>query len=380
MTSARFVFRNAFRNIPRALLTIMSVAFTAFLLLFLLTILRAFTNPPETEASIRRLAVQRSVGLADVMPISHQRRIEALPHVELVTPFSWFGGMYREPKNFFANFAIEADKLWPMFPELRASDEARARFSAMKTAAIVGKKLADRFGWKVGDRVTLTGTIYPVDLDFEIAGIYESNLDENTFYFRYDYFDDSLGEDGGKAGTFWVMADGVDSIPGLIESIDGLFRNSPAETRTMTEKAFALTFTEMIGNVKALIGSISSVVVLTMLIVTGSTMAMQIRERSRETAILKAMGFTRGRVIGMILGEAVAISAVGTLVGYVAIVLLSMVDMAAVTGGMIQVFNPGAMGAAVALAVGVGVGLISGFIPAQLASGQTVNEAMRRLA
>ena len=378
MNFSHFIVRNALRNKRRTILTFTSVGFSLFLLIVLFTILDVLIHPPVTEESALRLAVRRSTSLADNMPIAYQQKIEQLPHVEMVMPLQFFGGVYKEPKNFFGNFAIDPVKLFKMFPELEVSEQAKQAFAAERTGAIVGVGLMQRFGWKIGDRVTLLGTIFPVDMEFKIVGSYYYEVDKNNFYFHWDYFNEALGERN-EVGSFWVKADGIASIPGIIDAIDGKFRNTSAETKTETEKSFILGFISMLGNIRMIIGSISMVVIFTLLLVSASTMAMNIRERMREVAILKAIGYQRNNLLMLVLGESVFIALLGVGMGFLLSVALSQIDIYQLTQGFIQVFKPSALTYGGVALIGIAVGLLSGIGPALQASNLTIAEAMRKL-
>jgi len=377
MNLRRLIIRNVFRNKRRTALTIISIGFSLFLLIALLTFLDILTNPPAGEQSALRLAVRRSTSITEMVPISYEAKLMKVPHVVLVAPLQFAGGVYKDPKNFFANFATDS-RIWAMFPEFHLSDETKKAFASERIAAVAGEDLMRRFGWKVGDRITLTGTIFPVDLELKIVGTYQYELDSGALYFRYDYFNEALG--GFDAvGAFWVKADRTESIPEIMDTVDGMFRNSAAETKTETEKAFILNFVAMLGNVKMMIGSVATVVLFTMLLVAAGTMAMTVRERLREVAILKTLGYTPPLVLFLILGESVFISLLGFAVGCLLAVALSYSDIYTLTQGFIQFFLPPLRVYAAALAAGLGIGVFSGIVPAMQASRLTITEAMRRL-
>ncbi len=377
MTLQTYIYKNILRNKRRTALTVLSIGFSLFLLIVLYTFLDLLLNPPMTEQSALRLAVKRSTSLADQMPMAYIEKVRKVPHVKQAIPLQWFNGVYKEPKNFFANFASD-DTVFSMFPELQISEHDKQAFAREKTGAIVGEGLMSRFNWKVGDRVTLLGTIFPVNLEFLIVGTYNHEMDKNNFYFHYDYLNESLGSPN-QVGAIWVMTDAMENVPQVAENIDALFRNSPAETKTDTEKAFVLGFVSMLGNVRVMVGSIMMVVVFTMLLVAASTMAMTIRERLREIAILKAIGYTRNGILYLILGESTLIGFLGFLTGSALAWSLNLIDLYKLTQGFIQVFKPGAQIYLICLAVGVGIGLISGAIPALQAANMTISEAARRL-
>jgi putative ABC transport system permease protein len=377
MNLRRLIIRNVFRNKRRTALTIVSIGFSLFLLIALLTFLDILTNPPAGEESALRLAVRRSTAITEMVPISYEAKLKKVPHVVLVAPLQFAGGVYKDPKNFFANFATDS-RIWTMFPELTLSDATRKAFASERIAAVAGEDLMRKFNWKVGDRITLTGTIFPVDLELKIVGTYQYQLGNDTLYFRYDYFNEALGGPD-AVGAFWVKADRPESIPEIIDTVDGMFRNSAAETKTETEKAFVLNFVAMLGNVKMMVGSIATVVMFTMLLVAAGTMAMTVRERLREIAILKTLGYTPPLVLFLILGESIFISLLGFAVGCLLAFALSHSDVYAMTQGFIPVFLPPLRIYAAALAAGVGIGVFSGIAPAIQASRLTITEAMRRL-
>jgi len=374
----RFIARNVLRNKRRTGLTVLSIGFSLFLLIALTTFLDTLFNPPVAEESALRLAVRRSTSLADQMPISYLDKLKEVPHVVSAIPVQWFNGIYKEPKNFFANLAVDPSGMWDMFPELQVSEEAKRRFAAERTAAIAGEALMKRFGWKVGDRVTLLGSIFPVDLEFTIVGAYNYEVDESSFYFRYDYMNEALGSPN-QVGAFWLKADRAESVPGILERVDSMFRNTAAETKTETEKAFILGFIAMLGNVRVMMGSIALVVVFTMLLVAASTMAMAVRERLREVAILKAMGYPRLTILALVVGEAVFIGLLGFVLGVSFAVGLHYTDVYTLTKGFIPSFTPSWLVLSMALLTGVGIGFLSGLFPGLQASNMPITEAMRRL-
>jgi len=380
MTFGTFIYRNAFRNKRRTALTVLSIGFSLFLLILLNGLMDFFNNPPTADESALRLVVQRTTSFVDGLPLSYLPKLETVKGVKCVVPVQIYGAYYREAKNVFPMLAIDPVKVWEMFPEQHLSDEAKKVFAEDRRGAIVGKQLVERYGWKVGDAVTLIGTMHPVDLEFTVSGIYESEIStsNDAFYFHYNYFNEALGTPN-TVGFIWLLAQNADVIPQIIEDTNKMFRNTPAETKTESEKSFILGMISMIGNIKALMGSIAGVVVFTMLIVVGSTIAMTIRERFREVGILKAIGYTRKTVLTLILGEAVFIAACGGALGCLMAWSLRFVDIYTMTRGMIPGLpvRPHVFGAAVL--IGIGVGFISSLLPALKASSLTITGAMRRV-
>jgi putative ABC transport system permease protein len=375
----RLVFRNLGRNKKRTALTVLSLAFSLLLITFLRTLVVEFSKTNESPAAVRRVITRRSSSLQELLPESYGAKIRTIPGVEYVMANTWFGGIYQEPKNFFANFAVEHQVFFDITPEVELDEAAREAFLQRRTAAFCGRKLAERFGWKVGDKITLLGTIYPVDLEFDLVGVYRSSADERSFYFRRDYLEESLGKPG-RAGVFVSMCRTPEDVPRVITAIDTMFRNTDAETLTETERAFEASFQSLLGNVKGLVMSIASVVVFMILLVCGNTMAMNIRERTHEIAILKSLGFQRETLFGMLVGESVLISFVGGGLGTVgAKVLFGIVDMATLSQGFIQSFGVDTATLMLGLGISLAVGLVSGTLPAYQASKRTVAEGLRLL-
>ena len=319
MKLIRLIWKNALRNPRRSVLTILSITVSIFLVSTLQAILRQFDSVAEGSSSSHlRLVIRHAVSLGQDLPIAYRARIAALPGVKYVGSFSWFGGIYKDPQNFFANFAVDTDNFAEIMDEFKIPPDQLKAWKEERTAALVGRKLMEKYGWKIGDRVTLQGTIYPADLEFIIRAVYTAprEADETAFYFHWDYFDEALGRRG-RAGTFSVKAETAEDVPRLMDAIDDMFRNSDAETKTETEQAFNLSFVSMLGNVKLLLNAISAAVIFTILLVAGNTMAMSIRERTGEVAVLKTLGYRRNTILFLLVGESAAIALLGGALGAV---------------------------------------------------------------
>jgi putative ABC transport system permease protein len=381
MTIPGFIIRNALRNKRRLILTVLSVALSLFLFTTLQTALHLMTHPPTTEEAALRIATRHRVSLANVLPAKYQFRIERMPGVKYCSKFTYFGGIYKDQsQSNFAQFAVDADRIFRIFSEMIVSPREEEEFRKEKTACIVGAKLLERFGWKVGDKITFQGTIWGCDPELTIRGAYRGQgIDETLVFFHHDYFDELMG-DRGLVGAFWIKADSAEVVPGLIERIDAAFRNTDAETKTETERAFQLEFLSMLGNVKLFIGSISTVIVFTMLLVTASTMSMAIRERSREMAILKAIGFNASEIAGLILAESFGQAMTGGLLGCLgAKLLFAHMDIYKLSGGNIPMFPVTADVVALGLLVALGLGVASSILPARSAIKATVVEGLKEL-
>jgi putative ABC transport system permease protein len=370
---------NLRRKKLRTALTLASFAVALFLF-GLLTAIRAGFRQGIDVAGVDRLVVIGRTSLIQPLPMAYKDRLERVVGVKDVTYASWFGGIYQNERNFFAQFAIHPEGFRAMFPEF-VLDAAQWRdLLADRQGCVAGAKLAKRFGWKLGDRIPIRGTIFEGNWEFNLRAIYRGRRpqdDESQFWLRSDY----LYEKGpqwwrGLVGWYWVrLADPAEAAR-VAKTIDATFSNSPWETRTQTEKAFASSFMEQMGNVEFLILVIGWIVFLTLLLVTGNTMAIAVRERTGELAVLKAIGYSDRFVLGLVLAESLLIACVGGLVGlWVAHGLVSNGDL---TQGLILLYLPPAAlvaGAAFAIATG----LLAGLLPAVGAMRLNVVDAMRRV-
>lgn len=319
MKSFRLVWANLRRKKIRTTLTIGS--FTVALFLFgLLAAVRMGFRGGADAAGADRLDVINRVSLILPLPFSYRDRLLRVPGVSGVTYASWFGGVYQDERNFFPQMAVDKDTWFDIYSDYSVTREAREAFLADRQACMVGRNLAKRFGFKVGDRIPLRGTIFTGNWEFNVAGIYDGSrpdADTSGMFFRADYLDENRQFGQGTVGWYIVKLANLDDAVQITKAIDDLFANSPFETRTQTEKAFAASFVKQMGNIELLIMSIGTVVFFTLLLVTGNTMAIAVRERSGELAVLKTVGFSDVRVLKLILGEAILIAGQGGLIGLV---------------------------------------------------------------
>ncbi len=317
MTLTRFVTKNAFRNKRRSTLTVLSIAFSLLLLTLMMTIWRAFYLDKGSAESAERLVVRHRVSLTFSLPGFYREKIRAIPGVVSVVPVSWFGGIYKDtkPENFFAQFGTDPDEFFKTFRDLQMPEDQIKAWQRDRQGVIVDDFLAKKYGWKLGDRIVLQGNIYPVNLELYIRGIFHTNPDNKSVYFNAKYVEEAVSFFKGQAGTFSILAASPADVSKIASAVDDMFRNSPQPTKTESEKAFGLEFVAMMGNVKMFILSICSAVVFATLLVSANTMAMSIRERTREVAVLKTLGFTKRGVLGLFVSEAVALSLAGGLLG-----------------------------------------------------------------
>ena len=380
MTIPGFILKNAFRNKRRAALCVLSVASSIFLLVALLVVLNEFTNPPEDAGTELRIAVRNKVSLATPLPIRQRVLIEKIPGVEAVTALSYFGGNYRgEDTTFWAQFAIEPEQLPAVFGEAHLPREQLDAWIANRTSCIVGIDTATRYGIKIGDRIPIVGSFYPVDLDLTVVGIYEGTTDDRNVFFHHKYLDELLG-DPGTVGMWWIKARSADDVPRVIDAINAAFANTSAEVLAETERAFQLGFVSMWANIKVLISSISSVVVFALLLVTASTMSMAIRERLRELSVLKALGFRRHELFAFILAESFGLATAGFLLGAGgAWAIFSGVDAPTLTGGLFPSLDvtPRILGAAALVAALLGI--VASLAPSLAVARLSVAEGLKTL-
>lgn len=367
------------RHRIRTVLTVGSFAVALFLFCLLLTVRAAF-NQGVAAAGADRILVVNKVSLIQPLPYAYRERVAKLPGVKELTFANWFGGVYQDPKNFFAQFAIDHETYRQLYTEFLVPDEQWRAFLADKAGCIAGEATAKRFGWKIGDRIPIQGTINPGTWEFNLRGIYKGarpNDDTTQFWFRWDYLDEKAPSYAkGIVGWYTVrVAPDHDGVA-VAKAIDARFANSPWETRTQSEKAFMSSFVTQFGNIEFLMLSIGGVVFFTLLLVTGNTMAMSVRERTGELAVLKTVGFKDGFVLVLVLIESLLVAGLG---GALGIVLAKAFTLGGdPTNGLLPGFYLPPAGMAAGLVLTLAVGLLSGVIPALSAMRLQVVDALRK--
>ena len=315
MTVATFIAKNALRNKRRAALNILSVAVSCALLVTLLTLQRELTIPPESEAASLRVIVRNKVSLAQPLPAKQLPILERIPGIVAVSPFSFFGGNFREETvTSFAQFAVDPVRFQGIIVEGKIVDGSYEAFAKDRNSCLVGADTMKRYALEVGNKMRFTGTFYPVNLDLKIAAVFQGTVDDRGVFFHHKLLDELMG-DPGTVGTWYIRVASAEVANDVIARVNKAFENTAAEVRAETERAFQMSFISMLGNVKLLIGSISSVVVFTLMLVTVSTMSMAIRERFRELAILKALGYRRRELFSFILAESFGLALLGATIG-----------------------------------------------------------------
>lgn len=373
------ILKNCWRNRRRTLLTVASIGVSMCLLGLMISLYHAFYLSAPAPEQARRLVVRNRVSLAVPMPIFYQAHIRQIPGVEEVMIANWFGGVYRDnrdPKNMFARFSVEPEKLFKLYGEFHIPEDQKQAFIRDRTGCVVGRDLANDFGFKIGDRIHLTGDIYPGDFEFTVRGIFDADQSTKLMYFNKEYIDQSMPEGRrGDVGMYYVLIDDPAKSAPVSDAIDASYRNAPQETKTETEQAFGVGFLSLIGNVKMFLMAISAAVTFTILLVSANTVAMAVRERTRETAILRTLGFTPMEILQMVVGESILISTVGAVIGLVPGSIMAA-GLAAVAGG----FGAQSLrwqAACIVLAMGALVGFFASLVPALIASRKNVVESLR---
>lgn len=376
MKFAKLVFKNILRNKRRTLLTVSSLVVSLFLIITLSTILTEFDRG-SSEANPLRLVSRHSVSLGFLLPIGHIEKIKAVPGVKAVMPFSWFGGIYKDERNFFANFAVDANKLHEIITELKMSDAEWQAFINDRQGAVVGKKLATLYGFTPGQRITLKSPIYNQSVEFIVRGICTGG-DEKTMFFHNEYLNELLPQWArDQASTLSILANSADDVPRIAQAVDSIFVNTDAPTKTETEREFALSFQTMMGGMKQFMYGIMAAITFSVLLVMGNTMAMTVRERTKEVGTLKAIGFKRGTITALFLAESLLVATIGAAIGIGGAVLLySSVDLGLIVP-FFSSFVPTKETLIGAFVLAIVVGVVSVVYSAYRVSGLTIAEALR---
>lgn len=377
------VWSNLKRRKLRTLLTVLSIL-VAFMLFGYLSAIRQGFNQGVSVAGADRLVVRHKVSIIQLLPESYGARMEQIPGVTSAVHATWFGGVYQKPSNFFAQMPVQPEAYLNMFPELRLPDDQRKAWLTTRSGAIAGKLLAERFGWKIGDRIPINATIWfkkdgGATWEFDLVGIYEGaekGTDTSQFFFRYDFFEETRGQGSGLVGWYTVRIADPARAAETAAAIDQEFANSPAETKTEPEGAFIQGFANQIGNIGKIMMFIVAAVFFTILLVAGNTMAYSVRERTNELAVFKAIGFSDRKVLGLVLGESMVLSILGGGLGLgLAWLLISLGDP---THGSLPVFFFPTRELFTGLGLVVGMGLITGILPALRAQHLQIADALRR--
>ena len=377
------VWSNLKRRKLRTILTLLSIMIAFLLFGYLGAIRQAFSQGVDV-AGVDRLIVRHKVSIIQLLNETYESRIEQIPGVANATHQTWFGGIYQEPKNFFAQIVVNQDEFLDFYPEYIVSEEQKRAWQSTRSGALVGSGLAKRFGWKLGDRIPINATALrrkdgADTWEFDLVAIYdgaEKGTDTSQFYFRYDMFDESRAGGQGLVGWYVVKVEDPDKAAEVAAAIDNEFANSPAETKSEPEGAFVQGFANQIGNIGLIMTAIISAVFFTILLVAGNTMAYAVRERTNELAVLKAIGFTDRSVLGLVLGESLVLAGIGGVLGMIlAWLLISTGDP---TGGSFPTFYMPANAIFLSVLLMLGMAFIAGILPALQAQRLQIADALRR--
>jgi putative ABC transport system permease protein len=379
------IWSNLKRKKLRTLLTILSILIAFVLFGFLAAIREALTGGVQV-AGVDRLIVRHKVSIIQLLPESYKQRMERIPGVALATHQTWFGGKYQDSHNFFMQCPVVPDEFLSMHPEFILPADQKAAWLQTRTGAIVGRKSAQLFGWKIGDKVPIQSPIWAKSdrshtWEFDIVGIYdgkEKNTDVSSLFFRYDYFDESRAKAAqGQVGWYTIRIKDPARAPEIAKQVDLEFENSSYETKAEPEGAFAQSWAKQIGNITLIVASILGAVFFTVLLVTGNTMAQAVRERTGELGVLKAIGFTNVQVLALVLIESCFVAVLGGLLGLgLAWMMISRGDP---TGGMLPLFYFPPQEIVIGAVISLALGIVTGILPALEAMRLRVADALRRM-
>jgi putative ABC transport system permease protein len=382
MTLGSFVVRNTFRNKRRSLLTMISISFSLLLLTLMMSIWRTFYLDPGTPDAAKRIITRDRVSLAFFLHAFYRDKIRSIPGVVAVAPMTYFGNRYKDDRaaNAFAQIATDPAEYPKVASDKIIPPDQLVAWQRDRTGALVDVELARKYGWKIGDRVTLQSPYFPVTPELTIRAMYTIDPPVRALYFNTKYLEESVDWFKGQAGWYITQIDSANHVAPVSQAIDEAFRNSPQRTKTESQQAFQLSFVATLGNVKAFILSICGAVVFTILLVSANTMAMSIRGRTREVAVLKTLGFTRQSLLAMFVGEAVALSVAGGIFG----VLAATGAIQWLTHSSLAIGIPAGMRVTVptmlaSLLVAATVGLISGCLPAYNAARINIVDGLRHI-
>jgi putative ABC transport system permease protein len=382
MTLGSFVVRNTFRNKRRSLLTMVSISFSLLLLTLMICIWRSFYIDQVASEAARRVITRDRVSLAFLLPAYYRDKIRSVPGVVAVVPLTWFGGRYIDdrPEHFFSQVGTDPDEYLKVASDKIVPPDQLKAWQQDRTGALVDVTLANKYGWKIGDRVTIQGKIFPANLDLTIRAIYHRDPPQNSLYFNAKYLEESVSWFKGQVGWYAAQVESANDVARVSREVDDMFRNSPLQTKTESEKAFQLAFVASLGNVKAFILGICGAVVFAIMLVSANTMAMSVRSRTREVAVLKTLGFTRQRVLSIFVSESVALAVAGGMFGILtAIPVIYFLTRGFIALGVPLAMKVNAPTAGLSLLAAVTLGLVSGYLPAYNASRMNIVDGLRHI-
>lgn len=381
----KLILKNALRHKLRTGLTLTGIVVAILAFGLLHTIVRAWYAGADATSS-SRLVTRNAISLVFPMPLSYQPKLRAISGVAGVSHANWFGGVYISEKNFFPQFAVEASTYFKLYPEFVVSDAQMKDFLHDRKGALVGRKLAEKYGWKVGDAIPLRGTIWPGNWEFVIRGIYhgaDQKTDQSQFFFHWDYLNETAKKNyprrANTVGVYIIALQDSSRAAEISTAIDATFKNSLAETLTETEKAFQLSFVAMTETILTAVQAVSYVVILIIMAVMANTMAMTVRERLPEYATLKALGFSAGFVTRLIFGESVAIALIGAALG-IALTFPIAQAFGNAMGTLFPTFYVAQETVAMQAAAALVVGVVAAVVPSWRAATVNIVKGLRTVA
>jgi putative ABC transport system permease protein len=385
MKFLHLIWCNLRRKKLRTSLTLLSIIVAFILFGFLAAIQEALVGGVAL-AGADRLVVREKVSIINLLPVSYEARMDRIPGVDFSTFQTWFGGIYQDPKNFFMQNPVEPEKFLKIHPEVILPPDQLKAWLATRTGAIVGRRTAERFGWKIGDKIPIRSTIWAqgngnLTWTFDIVGIYDGRdkgTDTTPLFFRYDYFDEARQQGKGLVGWYTIRIKDPTQAAEVAKRVDAEFANSPAETKTEPEGAFIQGWASQLGNIVLIVAAILSAVFFTILLVTGNTMAQAVRERTGELGVLKAIGFTNTQVVVLVLAESSLLTVLGGMIG-LGLALAITPAIAQPLSGLLPMFFLPARALFIGLGLSVALGLVTGIFPALQAMRLRVADALRRM-
>jgi putative ABC transport system permease protein len=384
MKLLKYIWRNVTRNKLRSSLTVLSVGLSLGLLTLLHGYLAMQDVWKDEAEKYNRIVVMNTQGFAGDVPIAYVDRIRRVDGVRAAVPYAWFGGNYQDQQMPFAQFGTDAEQAFDVWTELKIAPAQLQAWRANRQGCVADRRLAAQWDWKVGERIPLKGTFYPVNLELELCGLFDAPQNTGSLWFHWEYVDEELRkarpESAGNSGTIFAKVESAPRIPAVVQAIDDQFASSDNPTRTQTEAAFAQMFTDMLGNVRLYVLGVGVAVVFSLVLVAGTAMAISTRERTTEIAVLKAIGFTRLRVLAMVLGEACLIGLLGGLVGVgIGCLILQLLNLGMPQVVPFTIWELAGLWMVWLLLLAAGVGLASGVIPATIASQRSVVQGLRQV-
>ncbi len=379
----KLIRRNLLRNKRRTFLTMASLAMALFIL-SLLGVVNDAMDFADESAIPDRLVVRNAISLTFPLPEAYEQRLRTIDNVVAVTPQNWFQGVYKDqrPENFFPRFTVEPETFRSVFYDYTWNEEEWETFAAQRTAFAAGRELTEIQGWSIGDMITIKGDIFPIDVELQLRAIFDFDEpgQERQIFFHRRYVEEAMGNPG-QNGTYWLLLDDPEAAPAVIAAAEAMFENSDNQVRAETAEAFAASFTEMLGNIQFFFSMIGLAIVISIFLITANTMAMAARERTTEVSVLRTLGFRRNQVLGMVIGESLAVGVLGSALGlgFTAVAIQGATPFLEQMGFGFGGFALDSQVLVTAVVIGIAVGLLSGVFPAVAAARLKIVDGLRRL-